>query len=107
MSTISSPQDALGLPPTPVETQTEVSLEVASQWQLMWWKFRKHRLAVLGGTVVLLFYFVAIFADFLAPVSPITYIAEYAYAPPQTINFFRDGQFAPYVHGYKFERDPV
>ncbi len=107
MGTISSPQDALGLPPAPVEAQAEVLLEVASQWQLMWWKFRKHRLAVIGGSVVLLFYFVAIFADFFAPVSPSTYIAEYAFAPPQTINLFHDGQFAPYVNGYKFERDPV
>ena len=72
----------------------------------MWWKFRKHRLAVIGLIVVLLFYFVAIFADFFAPVSTLTYIADYAYAPPQTINLIHDGQFDPYVNGYKFERDP-
>jgi peptide/nickel transport system permease protein len=86
--------------------QEDLSIEVASQWQLMWWKFRKHRLAVAGGIVVAIFYFVAIFADFFAPVSPVTYIADYAYAPPQTINFIRDGQLAPYINGYRFERDP-
>jgi peptide/nickel transport system permease protein len=93
---------------TRVETtpQDELAVEVASQWRLMWWKFRKHRLAVLGGAIVLLVYFVAIFADFFAPVSTETYIADYAYAPPQTINLFHDGRFEPYVNGYSFERDP-
>src|SRR5262245_12830672 len=107
MSTISQPQDAIRPPSRPAaETKDELSVEVASQWQLMWWKFRKHRLAMLGALVVFLFYFVALFADFFAPVATDTYIAEYSYAPPQSINLFHDGQFDPYVNGYKFERDP-
>lgn len=110
MDTISKPQDVAGasLPPTAgISDQDDLSIEVASQWKLMWWKFRKHRLAVTGGLVVALFYFVALFADFFAPVSTKTYIADYAVAPPQVIHLFRDGRFAPYVHGYTFERDPV
>lgn len=113
MSTISQPDDVISTPappPAPAHVKgtvhDDLSIEVASQWQLMWWKFRKHRLAVLGGIVVALFYFIAIFADFFAPVSPVTYIADYAYAPPQTINFLREGRFDPYVNGYRFERDP-
>jgi peptide/nickel transport system permease protein len=107
MSTISKPQDAALRPPsTPTEVKDELSVEVASQWQLMWWKFRKHRLAMLGAAIVLLFYFVALFADFFAPVTTDYYIADYAFAPPQSINLFHDGQFDPYVNGYKFERDP-
>ena len=31
-------------------------LYVATQWQLMWWKFRKDRLAVVGAVVVILAY---------------------------------------------------
>lgn len=110
MDTLSQPQDTLRVPPPPTaeaETQEDLSVEVASQWQLMWWKFRKHKLAMIGLVVVLLFYFVAIFADFFAPVSTNTYIADYAYAPPQTVHLFLDGQFAPFVNGYSFERDPV
>jgi peptide/nickel transport system permease protein len=110
MSSISQ-QETLKAPhPAPLDTGAStvdnVSVEVASQWKLMWWKFRKHRLAMVGGIVVLLFYLIAIFADFVAPVSPSTYLADYVYAPPQTLIFFRDGQFAPYVHGYTFTRDP-
>lgn len=81
--------------------------EVATQWQLMWWKFRKHKLAIISLVIVLLYYFVALFADFFAPHPSAFYNAEYVYAPPQEINLIRDGQFAPYVYGYQFERDPV
>ena len=31
--------------------EVESSVAVASQWQLMWWKFRKHKLAILGAVV--------------------------------------------------------
>ena len=44
------------------EDAERVKVEVASQWQLMWWKFRRHRMAMLGGIVVLMYYLVAPFA---------------------------------------------
>lgn len=110
MSSISKPQDVVTSPVPPVlNTPDEgLSVEVASQWKLMWWKFRKHRLALIGGIVVLAFYFVAITAEFWAPVATDTYNADYAYAPPQTLLLLTaDGTFLPHVHGYKSERDPV
>jgi len=81
-------------------------LEVASQWKLMWWKFRRHKVAMIGGVVVLAYYFVAMFANFFAPVYFETYKQDYVYAPPQQIHFFHDGQFLLHVSGYSFERDP-
>ena len=42
------------------------SVAVATQRRLMWWRFRKHRLALVAAIVLVLFYIVAIFADFLA-----------------------------------------
>ncbi len=81
-------------------------MEVASQWQLMWWKFKRHKIAVLGGVVVLLYYLTAVFANFLAPVRFTTYNEQYVNAPPQKIRLFQDGRLAPYVNGYRFERDP-
>lgn len=80
---------------------------VASQRQLVWWRFRKHRLAILGGVVVALFYLVALAADFLAYSDPAASEAERAYIPPQPIHWFDDGQFGPYVHPVVGERDPV
>jgi peptide/nickel transport system permease protein len=87
--------------------ESEVQIEVASQWQLMWWKFKKHRLAMFGGALVLFFYILAIFAEFFAPINFTTYNENYVYAPPQMIHIFQNGKLAPYVFGYKFERDPI
>lgn len=108
MNITQNPESLTGkpLPSEYVTPEPEVQLELASQWQLMWLKFRRHYLAVLGLIVVIIFYIVAIFANFFAPQSPRTYIAEYVYAPPQQIHLFRDGRFAPFVYGYTFERDP-
>jgi peptide/nickel transport system permease protein len=89
----------------------EAKVYVASQWQLMWWKFRKHRLAMIGGVVMLVVYLVAAFAEFLAPFPPDAFSARYTYAPPQRIRLFdRSGQglrLAPHVYGYRVKVDPV
>jgi peptide/nickel transport system permease protein len=87
--------------------EDSLKLEVASQWQLMWWKFRKHKLAMVSGVIVITFYIVALFCEFFAPTLPITYHDVYASAPPQRLYLFLDGKFYPHVNGYEFERDPV
>ena len=85
----------------------EQRIAVATQWQLMWWRFRKHRLAA-GGTVVLVaFYLVALFADFFAYADPQESDAQRSLMAPQSINWIDDGRFAPYVHALKGTRDPV
>jgi peptide/nickel transport system permease protein len=89
-----------------VETGDDLKLEVATQWQLMWWKFRRHKLAMFSAGIIFLYYLVAIFAEFFAPWERTQYIAEYVYAPPQPIHFFSNGKFDPYVKGLTFERDP-
>ena len=64
----------------------EEKIAVATQWQLMWWRFRKHRLAVVSVIVVILFYAVAIFADFLTYTDPFDTQAERSFMPPQPIH---------------------
>lgn len=82
---------------------------VANQWKLMWRKFRKHRLAVIGGFATIGLYLVVLFVEFLAPFSPDAYAANYTYAPPQTLHLFDhtpEGlRFQPYVNGYIVEID--
>jgi peptide/nickel transport system permease protein len=89
------------------EAEVESSVYVASQWQLMWWKFRKHKLAILGGVVTILLYLVAIFAEFLAPFDTQAVSAQHTYAPPQPLHFFEQTaegrRWNPYVNGYKIE----
>jgi peptide/nickel transport system permease protein len=79
---------------------------VASQWQLMWWRFRKHRLAVASGVVVIGFYMVVLFADFLAYTDPNASEAQRSLMPPQSIHWFDGGSLAPHVYGVKGARDP-
>jgi peptide/nickel transport system permease protein len=88
-------------------TEGDARIEVATQWQLMWWKFKRHKLAMFGGVLVLFFYLLAVFAEFFAPVHFTTYNDQYVYAPPQMIHFFHDGKPLLHVYGYKFERDPI
>ena len=93
------------------DSETEVRIQVASQWQLMWWKFRKHKLAMLGGVVTILIYLVAIFADFLAPFPTDAYSARYTYAPPQPLQIMtrtaEGREWGLFVNGYTVEVDPV
>ncbi len=80
---------------------------MATQWQLMWWRFRRHRLAMIGTAVVLLFYATVVFADFLAYSEPGASEAQRSLLPPQRIHLFQDGRFAPFVYGLTGKRDPM
>jgi peptide/nickel transport system permease protein len=78
----------------------EAEIYVASQWKLVWWRFRKHRLAVLGTVIVIIIYTIALFAEFFAPFTPGSFDADYTYSPPQRLHFFDDDGFGLYVYGY-------
>ena len=80
-------------------------LYVASQWQLMWWRFRKHRLAMAAGAVVALFYLVAVGADFLATTDPNFSDARRSLMPPQRVYWFDGGRFRPHVYAVTGKRD--
>ena len=78
---------------------------VAGQWRLMWWRFRKHKMAMVSAVIVILFYSVAAFADFLAISDPRLSDVNVAYLQPQTIHWF-DGGFSPHVKKVIGDRDP-
>jgi len=83
-------------------------LFVASQWQLMWWKFRKHRLAMVGGMITILLYLIALFIEPIAPYNPEAQNATYAFRPPTTVHFIDDdGRFyiRPFHYGTASKRD--
>ncbi|MCB0064192.1 MAG: ABC transporter permease [Caldilineaceae bacterium] len=86
------------------------SVYTASQWQLIWWRFRKHRLAFASMILLILLYLVGIFCEFVSPHDPNFYYDAYVYAPPQRFHFFdEDGTFTlrPFVYGLTPSRDPV
>ncbi len=85
----------------------EQRIAVATQWQLMWWRFRKHKLAA-GGTIVLIaFYLVSLFADFFAYADPQESDAQRSLIAPQSIHWIDDGSVKPYVYALKGARDPM
>lgn len=77
----------------------------ASQWKLMWRKFLRNKAAIIGGIVILLMYFVALFANFFAPYTLTTRFRKRIYFPPQRVHFFHDGKFGPFVYGSKLTID--
>lgn len=87
--------------------QAEQRVAVATQWQLMWWRFRKHKLAVGGTLVLIAFYVVSLFADFFAYVDPQESDAQRSLMAPQQIHWFDDGRFRPYVYALQGTRDPT
>ena len=93
------------------ETQTISAEEreyIASQWTLVWRRFLKHRLAVGATIMIIVFYLIAIFCEFLAIHDPYAQNAQRSFVPPQRVHFF-DGWRPtwPYVNGLIRERNPV
>ncbi len=79
---------------------------VASQWQLMWWRLRRHRMAMAAGVVLILFYLLVLGADFLAIADPRLSEAERSYISPKPIQWFDGWKFSPHVFALTGERDP-
>ena len=86
----------------------EERIFVATQWQLMWWKFRKHKMAMFSGVIIILFYLVALFCEFVGPYDPEQFFPKYKLAPPTRIRI-RDaeGNFhLPFVYRIVRTKDP-
>jgi peptide/nickel transport system permease protein len=69
------------------EKQEQNKVASLSQWQLIRRRFRKHRLAVWAGYLLLMLYMIAIFCEVVAPWTREWSNLERAYCPPQLIRF--------------------
>jgi peptide/nickel transport system permease protein len=86
----------------------EERLFQASQWQLIWWKFRKHKVAMIGAAVVVVLYTIVLFCEFLSPFTPTTRFSKYLYANPQRLHFIHPEQgfrLRPFVYDMHRETD--
>jgi peptide/nickel transport system permease protein len=91
--------------PAEAERSAEDAKYGASQWQLIWLRFRRNRAAMVGGVVVLLFYLIAAFGNFLVPYTLDSRFTTMIYLPPQPIYLFDEGRLSPFVYGIKSEFD--
>jgi len=89
-------------------SEEEEKAFVATQWQLMWWKFRKHKMAMIGGAIIIILYVVAVFCEFVAPYAPDLPFIKYKFAPPTRLHFRdADGNWhAPFVYRIVRTKDP-
>jgi peptide/nickel transport system permease protein len=90
----------LGAVPAPAASREQERYYFASQWQLIWWRLRKHRLAVLSLWVLVALYAMIPFVEFLAPYALRTRHPDHVYHPPQRVHLFHEGRFVgPFVYG--------
>ena len=76
----------------------------ASQWKIMWWKFRRHKIAVACAIILLAIYSSILVSEIIAPYNLHSRDSRHIYAPPQQVHLFHDGKFVgPFVYGYSME----
>ena len=91
--------------PHAIETLTpeQERVYMASQWQMIWWKLKHHRLAVASGIILLAMYASILVTEVLAPYNMQTRNTDFIYAPPQTVHLFHEGSFiGPFVYGLDY-----
>ncbi|MDH3636972.1 MAG: ABC transporter permease [Gammaproteobacteria bacterium] len=76
---------------------------LASQWQLMWWKLKRHRVAVISGVILLVLYGSTLISEVVAPYNLHTRHTDFIYAPPQSVHWFHQDKFVgPFVYGLDY-----
>ncbi len=103
-SVTSSPM--AGPAPDTAALEAQERYYLASQWTLIRQRFRRHRLAMVGIVILGFFYFLAIFAEFMAPYEVKTRFEDMEYHPPTRVRFLDDGLKRPFVYATQQERDP-
>ncbi len=85
-------------------TDAQKALFEASQLKLMWWKFKRHKPALISGIFLGVLYLSILISEILAPYALETRNSRYIYAPPQSVHLFHQGSFVgPFVYGYDFK----
>jgi len=80
---------------------------VASQSKLIWWAFRKHRLAMAGLVVTIALYIIAAMPGFFAINDPRAQNARTPFHPPEAIHLWgEDGFVGLHFVPSKLKRDP-
>ena len=85
-------------------TPEQERIFLASQWQMMWWRFKRHHLAVASAAVLALLYLSVLASEIIAPYNLHSRHSDFIYAPPQPVRLFHDGEFVgPFVHGLRYQ----
>ena len=94
-------------PQLPPAHEEEVdSIYVAPNWKLVWWRFKKHKLAVASSFIVILIAIVAIMPGFFSTQDPHESEATELFIPPQRLHFFDEGRLQLFVYAVEGKRNP-
>lgn len=90
-------------------SKTVNRLDLASSRQLMWYKFRRHRLALIGTVIILMFGVISIIPEFLSPTTPQARNPAYSSGAPTGVHIFDDHWLPhwPFIYGREITRHPV
>jgi peptide/nickel transport system permease protein len=102
-----STQDAVSVIPVSKKKDNEERVSVASNWTLIWWRFKKHRLAVICTGVLIVLYMVVLVPEFFSTELPENSDAKQAFIPPRPLHLFDEGQLSPWVPGVVGKRNPT
>jgi peptide/nickel transport system permease protein len=92
-------------PDTNIQTLERSDMD-APNMVLVWRKFKQHRLGLVSGIFLLIAYALIPFAGFIAPYTPNERLSDYLYSPPQSVNWFHEGEFVgPFVYPVTSEAD--
>ncbi|SHL38770.1 ABC transporter permease [Roseibium suaedae] len=99
--------EATAAPVEPETASREEDLYTAKPWTLIWWRFRKHKLAVASLIFMIVLGIMAIFADFISPYTPFSFSKLNTFAPPSVVRVIHDGSLhRPFIYAVKRKRDP-
>ncbi len=78
----------------------------AKPFQLMVWRFRRHKLAVVSLVFLAFAYATTLVTEILAPYGLTTRNIEHILAPPQAVHLFHEGRFVgPFTYGFDYSLD--
>jgi peptide/nickel transport system permease protein len=85
----------------------EDRVAVASNWRLVWWRFRRHHLAMASAGLLIFLYLIVLVPDFFSTQDPERTDARQAFIPVQMVHFFDDGRLSPWVPAIVGKRNPT
>ena len=87
--------------------EAEDRIAVASNWKLVWWRFRRHHLAVASAVLLIFMYLIVLAPDFFSTQDPERTDARQAFIPLQAVHLFADGKLSPWVPAVVGKRNPT
>lgn len=87
-------------------TPAQERIYQAKPLQLMIWRFRRHKLAMISLVFLAFAYATTLITEMLAPYGLTTRNIDHILAPPQGIHLFHEGRFVgPFTYGFDYTLD--